>query len=293
MNIFQLTCFLTVAETLNFARSAERLNVTQPAVTHQIRSLEKELGEQLFIRDTHSVELTHAGHLLVEDARVIVTTSLHVQKQFESMSGREMKTFGIGCNSDSYLQCLPEILSDFAALYPEIHPVIHMETSPLHLLHLLEDGKVSIVFGIKDPAGQNLGVYKELAKSPIMCVCAADHPLASKKSVTKHDLQAERLILFDTTKSSFFAAGLQKEMMVGKHPNELFFCESTATAIILTKARYGVFFFPQITVPRDDGLAAIPIEDAGTESFGMYCLTQKKNKPLKDFISLTENRVMA
>ena len=204
-----------------------------------------------------------------------------------------MQTFGIGCNSDSYFQCLPEILSDFAALYPEIQPVIHMETAPWHLLHLLEDGKVSIVFGIKDPAGQDPGVYKELVKSPIVCVCAADHPLASKNIVAKHDLQSERLILFDTTKSSFFAAGVQKEMMVGKRPEELFFCESTATAIILTKARCGVFFFPRITVPRDEGLAVIPIEDGGTESFGMYYLPGKKNKPLNDFISLTEKWVKA
>ena len=293
MNTFQLMCFLTVAETLNFARSAERLNVTQPAVTHQIRSLEKELGEQLFIRDTHSVELTHAGHLLVEDARVIVTTSLHVQKRFESMNGREWKAFGIGCNADSCLQCLPEILADFAALYPEIHPALHMETSPSHLFHLLEEGKVSVVLGIKDPSAQAPGVYRELAKSPIVCVCAADHPLASREIVSKQDLHSEHLILFDTTKPSFFAAGFQKEMMVGKHPNELFFCESTATAIILTKAKYGVFFFPQIAVPKDDGLAVIPIEDAGAESFGLYSLPQKKNQPLKDFIALTEKWVTA
>ena len=293
MNTFQLMCFLTVAETLNFARTAERLNVTQPAVTHQIRSLEKELGERLFIRDTHSVELTHAGHLLVEDARLIVTTSLHVQKQFESMSGREWKRFGIGCNSDSYLQCLPEILADFAALYPEIHPDIHMETSPAHLFHLLEDEKINVVFGIKDPAEQNVGVYQELVKSPIVCVCAAGHPLASMEKVTKSDLQTQRLILFDTTKPSFFAADFQKEMLVGRQPNDLFFCESTATAIILAKANYGVFFFPQITVPKDDDLAVIPIENAGTESFGMYYLPQKKTQLLKDFLAITKKRVLA
>ena len=58
MNTFQLTCFMTVAETLNFARAAERLNITQPAVTHQIRSLEEELEVKLFKRTTRLVELT-------------------------------------------------------------------------------------------------------------------------------------------------------------------------------------------------------------------------------------------
>ena len=60
MNTFQLSCFLQVAETLNFARAAEILHVTQPAVTQQIRSLEKELGVPLFHRTTRSVKLTQA-----------------------------------------------------------------------------------------------------------------------------------------------------------------------------------------------------------------------------------------
>ena len=49
MNTFQLSCFLAVADTLSFARAAERLNITQPAVTHQIRSLETELGAKCCI----------------------------------------------------------------------------------------------------------------------------------------------------------------------------------------------------------------------------------------------------
>ena len=72
MNTFQLECFLAVAENLNFARAAEQLNITQPAVTHQIRSLEQELNTKLFHRTTRSVSLTSAGILLMDDARQIL-----------------------------------------------------------------------------------------------------------------------------------------------------------------------------------------------------------------------------
>ncbi len=65
MNTFQLKCFLTVTETLNFARAAQLLNITQPAVTHQIRSLENELNVRLFKRTTRNVELTHEGQLFI------------------------------------------------------------------------------------------------------------------------------------------------------------------------------------------------------------------------------------
>ena len=93
MNIFQLSCFLTVSETLNFARAAEHLNITQPAVTHQIRSLESELGAKLFLRTTHSVELTHAGLLFIDDARNIVTTAHQAQRRFEHMQEYKFSAF--------------------------------------------------------------------------------------------------------------------------------------------------------------------------------------------------------
>lgn len=68
MNTFQLTCFLAVAETLSFARAAEQLHVTQPAVTQQIKSLEKELNVKLFRRNTRTVRMTMAGSAFLEDA---------------------------------------------------------------------------------------------------------------------------------------------------------------------------------------------------------------------------------
>ena len=61
MNTFQLSCFLAVSEYLNFAQAAQALHVTHPAVSQQIKSLEKELGARLFERTTRSVRLTEEG----------------------------------------------------------------------------------------------------------------------------------------------------------------------------------------------------------------------------------------
>ena len=83
MNTFQLACFLAVSDTLNFARAAQRLNVTQPAVTHQIRSLEEELNAKLFRRTTRSVELTEAGRLVLHDANRMMTIAMRAEKRFE------------------------------------------------------------------------------------------------------------------------------------------------------------------------------------------------------------------
>src|SRR5262245_46226971 len=66
MEISQLRTFRTVAETLNFTRAAERLHLTQSAVSHQIKALEEELGEPLFIRAKRGVKLSQAGKAALE-----------------------------------------------------------------------------------------------------------------------------------------------------------------------------------------------------------------------------------
>ena len=66
MNIFQLSCFLAVAEYLNFAKAAQSLHVTHPAVSQQIQSLEKELNTKLFVRTTRTVKLTDEGKATVD-----------------------------------------------------------------------------------------------------------------------------------------------------------------------------------------------------------------------------------
>ena len=98
MNTFQLTCFLTVAETLSFVKAAKLLNVTQPAVTHQIRSLEEELNTQLFKRTTRSVEITQEGLIFLNDAKnvlsITVPASLSAFRRRDCGCGRSISGKG-------------------------------------------------------------------------------------------------------------------------------------------------------------------------------------------------------
>lgn len=68
MNTTQLECFMAVADCLNFSKAAEHLRLTQPAVSHQIKSLEDELEVELFSRSSKSVRLTQEGHMFLQYA---------------------------------------------------------------------------------------------------------------------------------------------------------------------------------------------------------------------------------
>ena len=82
MNTFQLECFLAVSKFLNFARASEQMNISQPAMTHQIHALEEELHVKLFHRTTRIVELTDEGLAFLPDAMQIVSITHNAQNRF-------------------------------------------------------------------------------------------------------------------------------------------------------------------------------------------------------------------
>lgn len=123
MTIDNLKCFILVAENLSFARAAEALYISQPAVTKQINSLEQELGVTLFTRSTRHVELTPAGMSFYKDAKDIVLKSQmainRVQRQNTS-SG----SLHIGLSNPIALFYLAPILKKLHTEYPDIRPNI-------------------------------------------------------------------------------------------------------------------------------------------------------------------------
>ena len=81
MNTIQLECFIAVAEHLNFSRASQALKITQPAVSHQIQSLEEELEVKLFRRTSKSVSLTQEGLQFLPDAELILKTAFSAKER--------------------------------------------------------------------------------------------------------------------------------------------------------------------------------------------------------------------
>ena len=86
MNTIQLECFVSVAEHLNFSKASRVLKITQPAVSHQIQSLEEELNVKLFTRTSKSVALTQEGLLFLPDVRLILRTAFSAKELAELLN---------------------------------------------------------------------------------------------------------------------------------------------------------------------------------------------------------------
>ena len=192
MNTTQLECFISVAEHLNFSRASEELKITQPAVSHQIRTLEEELGVKLFIRTSKSVSLTEEGLMFLPDAQLILKTSLSAKERL----GRHehFMPFEIGCHNHMELNLLPPVIRQLSIEFPLLRPSIRLVPFP-SLLGQVENQQVHAVFGTKEGQKKTSLYFRELCSAPVACVCSPEHPLARYETLTKTALrQSDRLL---------------------------------------------------------------------------------------------------
>ena len=284
MNTFQLTCFLTVAETLSFAKAAKLLNVTQPAVTHQIHSLEEELNAQLFKRTTRSVEITQEGLIFLNDAKNVLNIITLAKKRFEEPVIDERQFFSIGCHSQNELHLLPEVLRQMAQHCKTLHPIFQVVPFQ-HLYQLLEEDAVDVVLAFREKGQKNgESIYKELAQVPVVGVLPADHPLAEKDVLDRNDLLTERLIMVEPQRCPDSLNAVQHELTTGRIVSELFMCSSADACTTLAKAGFGIAIQPDFPSLRDSDLAYVPIKGAESLSYGAYYKSVTGKPLLKLFL---------
>lgn len=284
MNTFQLVCFLTIAEHLNFTKAAELLNVTQPAVGQQIQSLEKELGVKLFSRTTRSVKLTKEGKSFLSDATQIVNISERAKKRFASTSTKEIEHLAIGCTNFPYMYQIIDVLEVLKKKRPEIHPEIQVIPFQ-HIYRMLDEGNLDAVIGFQEPASAKVSAqYRELQKNPMKMICASTNMLAQQKEVSLDELRQESLVVFDSPKIFSNIAQLQAKLMENRDISDLHFCSSAESIAVLVASGYGISVLPDVLIQENHRLVKVPIKDISPTSLGIYYKSLQGNPALKLFI---------
>jgi DNA-binding transcriptional LysR family regulator len=120
MDLVKLRYFQTVAKTLHFRRAATLLNVSQPPLSKSIKTLEDELGAQLFLRSKRRVELTPAGEVLLKRCERIFQELEDAKTEVKRYSRGEKGTIRIGCEDGTTFSVLPPVLQTFKRRYPAI-----------------------------------------------------------------------------------------------------------------------------------------------------------------------------
>jgi LysR family transcriptional regulator, low CO2-responsive transcriptional regulator len=194
MEIRQLKAFLAIAEAKTFTAGARRVNITQAAISMQIRQLEDEVGIPLFTRTPRRVILTQAGEFLLERARKILREHDSAIAEIAEVAGAEFGRLRIGSSSSMFTtHQLPGIMQALRAKYPNAELTVSSGTSQT-LVEKLMHGEIDSAF-VSLPVDNSNVTTDLLFSDEIVAIAHPKHPLGKEKFISAATLAGEKLIL--------------------------------------------------------------------------------------------------
>lgn len=264
MELRHLRFFVAVAEELNFTRAAERVFVTQPALSRVVHALEAEVGAPLLERSTRRVTLTPAGRAFLGLARTVLLT---LDEGLRDLKATPIeRTLRVGVTDYALHARLPEALRDLVRGLENVR-VRHVEGSTAEQLAALRAGALDVGFfmaaRLRDPAL----AQRVLARSPLVLAVPGDHPLARLAAVPLAALSGERLLVNSREGGPFMHAYLRR--LFGKRGVTPTFVESSgapvysfATAMRLVADGEGAFLVHRaLAALPAPGVAFRPVRD--------------------------------
>jgi len=257
MDTRQLQAFCEVVDRKSFSLAAEKLGVTQPAVSLQVRALEKRLGTQLLDRSGRRVEPTEAGLRLYRGAHRLLALEEEITNDLaEEATGALAGTFEIGASTGPGGVVLSQLLCQFA----EVHPQIHVALSVFDTQTVVERvADRSLELGVVGAAPRHRGVeYEPFFRDTVILACPPGHAFAGR-TVSLDDLRGETLIVMQD------GAGVRQMIedelrRVGTRLRdlgvrlELGLQESVTSAV---RGGYGVTFISRPSVENDLGAGTL------------------------------------
>jgi DNA-binding transcriptional LysR family regulator len=274
MDLRQLNYFVAVAHAGHLGRAALALHLSQPPLTRQIQQLEAELDVQLFRRTPRGMELTPAGEELLRDAQnirsMVVQAAERAQRTGRGQAGR----IDVGVYGSAMFGLVPEVLTRFRALRPEVDLVLHQAQTPAQL-PALRQRRVMLVFERLLP--QEFDIEVELvAREQVLVALPADHPQARSKRVDVARLRDDTILVGNST--ALAAQALQLCRAHGFEPRFGPPSTDVTTATLLAAVGVGVSFVPaSITNVQIPGIVYRPIVSRIEAYMDLYCFYLRGN----------------
>ena len=270
MEIYQFRQLLAVAETNSFTRAADRLNVSQPALSAGISKLEDELGVILVHRDRRAVHLTNHGQRLAARARQVLDVCSTARAEMRANDTLETIALGvmpslpidkISAVAKACVAAFPEVSFDFREGYSaELHDMLDKDRLDLAFTSSLTD--------LEDP------LQARLMEEPYMLACHIDHPLARRGSISLSDVDGENFVLRTSCEARRATQDIMSER--GIRTKVIARTAQDDRALNLVAAGIGVALMPALFTGAS--VARVPVSDL---PITRTLVVRKKRKPKK------------
>jgi LysR family transcriptional regulator for metE and metH len=264
LDLRHLRLVSAVAESGGQTRAARRLNLTQSALSHQLRELESRIGSPLFIRASRRMVLTPVGERILASARRV----LHEVETLERDLTTETTSGGAGVvrlATECYTcyHWLPGVVTAFRQEWPKVDVRIVAEATADPIRALL-DGALDLAIVAGDVDERRLGCTS-LFEDEQVVVMAPGHPFAARDFITPEDLRNEHLILYTTHSSE---SSVLREVLrpAGVEPRQLTRVQLTEAIVELVKAGLGLSVLARWAIApqlRDRSLVGVPLTAGG------------------------------
>lgn len=222
MQFHQLEYFVAVAGTRHFTRAAAQVHVAQPSLSQQIRSLERELGAELFHRARGHISLTDAGEALLPLAQRILADAETARREVQEVAQLRRGRVRLGATPSLCASLVPDVLRLFHDRYPGVELLVHEDAS-LDLVRTLAAGELDLALVITPlPAPSPALATTELLREELVAVSTASAPAPGTDGrLTVEDLRDQPLVMFrrgydlrELTVAACRAAGFEPDFTV-------------------------------------------------------------------------------
>ncbi|MBA2955239.1 LysR family transcriptional regulator [Nocardioides sp. MAH-18] len=266
MELRHLRSFAVLAEEQHFGRAAARLHIAQPALSQQVKQLERELGTPLFTRTTRRVELTEAGARFAEHARTVLADVTRAEDDMALLASGRAGRVSVGFIGTATYDVLPRAAREVRAALPDVDLELRGELLSPQLVAGLHDRTYDIALLRPDPLNQGDLDVRPLRTERLVAVLPAGHPLAGRSRIALSSLATEAFVMHPSGhRSSVHARVLEACAAAGFTPSSVLEVGETATLVVFVAAGLGVALVPEpVRSLGLDGVAYVPLTDAPT-----------------------------
>jgi DNA-binding transcriptional LysR family regulator len=292
MEIRDLRYFVAVAEDLSFKRAAERLGVSQSQLSQTLSRFEEDLDIPLFTRgQRRSPLLTHAGKVLLTEARLILT-QIQVAQAMVRDDPSHVVPIKIASLSSVFAGLLPRVIPQLRQADPDMHITLHnLEGTPL--INAIREGRIDVGFARTVEKSPDYALHV-LALEPLYCVLPSTHPLAAQEVVDLADLATEDFALFERLDSSHhFDAIITACQRVGFSPRIGSYTPDDISTLSTVSCGLGVSLMPyQSSFHAFEGVTYRPLkQDWASTPLSLISHPELLTTAVERFIAMTQAEV--